>query len=400
METILKEVNAVVGVIGSFVCQSDNGVIAKAVPANIDAAQLDLAARVTVQTFDALEASGQKIHDVDLSFENGRLFLKNLDNGILAIFCQRNINIPLLNLAANAAVKKLSAQLKSAPRAQPAQPSAAPVSVAPAPTAISETPLPANVAELVHEARCLIDEAAHNRLRLRVMNNVAIWLACPRYRALLPAIDQNQIDFGAPAGDSQALEILCERLGYAGEKWFNTFYGNRRLHFAHQQRELVVDIYLDKFEMFHSIDLIPFLSDDEVMLPPTALALSRLQYVEIGDAELRQLCVLLLENDLSIGNGKNRIDAGYITRLCTEDWGWFKTVSMNLDRAINFAASNLPAAEHAIVTERAQRLRQSIDTAPKSLRWQTRARLGTSVKWYETPLVYRPGHERPDMALG
>ena len=75
----------------------------------------------------------------------------------------------------------------------------------------------------------------------------------------------------------------------------------------------------------------------------------------------------------------------HITRVCAEDWGWFKTVSTNLDRLTTFAVTHLSPSDMKRTAERIQRLRQSINTAPKNLRWQTRARLGETVKWYDTP---------------
>ena len=114
MEVFLREINAVVGVSGTFVCGMDGSVLAKLMPDNFDATQLALAARIAGQTFHALDSTGHRVDDVDLSYDKGRLILKNLRGGILAILCARNINIPLLNLTANVAVKKLAAELESA----------------------------------------------------------------------------------------------------------------------------------------------------------------------------------------------------------------------------------------------------------------------------------------------
>jgi hypothetical protein len=130
------------------------------------------------------------------------------------------------------------------------------------------------------------------------------------------------------------------------------------------------------------------------------LILARLQLVETNDDCLRDLGVLLLEHDLSVGVEKGKIDAGHITRLCADDWGWFKTISRNLDQVMTFVTAKFPPTERGIVVERAQRLKRSLDNAPKSLRWQTRAPLGESVKWYETPRIYRPPVGKSDVAAG
>src|SRR5512135_1639861 len=111
MESYLKEINAVIGVIGSFVCLPDGSLLAKEMPDRFDPQGVETAARAAVQTFNALDGSGQRIVEADLVFAQGRLVMKNLRGGILAIVCTRTINTPLLNLTANLVAKKIAAAL-------------------------------------------------------------------------------------------------------------------------------------------------------------------------------------------------------------------------------------------------------------------------------------------------
>ena len=112
MENYLKEINAVLGVVGSFICLPDGRIAAQALPETFDAASAETAARVLSQTFNALETSGQRVVETDLVYGQGRLLLKNLRGGILTIVCARNINVPLLNLTANGIAKKIASELK------------------------------------------------------------------------------------------------------------------------------------------------------------------------------------------------------------------------------------------------------------------------------------------------
>lgn len=402
MEAVLKEINAVLGVIGSFVCRSDGALAAAAMPEPFDDARLQMAARIASQTLDALEMSGQRVHEADLLFFKGRLIVKNLRGGTLFILCARSINLPLLNLTANVAAKKITADLR------PAKPE---VVAAPAPTP-TPTPMPApktaiaDVAptplamELDEELKRINTMAEEFRITLRAMNFPAMWLACQRARALIAPPDKKQLDLAAFGKQSDAMTLLFERLGYQSNQRFNAFYGNRRMNFADATRGMSVDIFFDTYEMYHRLDLTPFLDHAGLALGETALLLMRLQLVETSDAVLRDLGALLLEHDLSVGPEKDKIDAAYITRLCADDWGWYKTLTTNLDRAGVFAYATLTPADRAIIDERVQRLKQSIDHAPKSLRWQTRARIGETMRWYETPQVFSPSRPRPDMALG
>lgn len=143
MEAILRELNSVVGVTGSFVCLNDASVAGCVLPDSFDAARVGLAARVASQTFLALETSGQRVVEADLTFEQARVILRNVRGGILVILCARQINLPLLNLTANLAAKKIATEL-TPPKARPPAPvaAAAPTGSAPQPQATPAAPLP------------------------------------------------------------------------------------------------------------------------------------------------------------------------------------------------------------------------------------------------------------------
>jgi len=392
MEALLKDIYAVVGVTGAFVCGRDGRVLAKLMPENSDAAQVELAARVVGQTFQALDTTGHSVEDVDLAYDKGRLLLKNLQGGVLAIVCRRNVNVPLLNLTASATVLKLAAELQSVTlQASTAVTDAQPSTV---------TGVPPVIAEMEQEIYRIVDAGKHYRLRLRAMGTIATWLVCPNYSALLKPPENKTIELCAFQNDGYTLELLSEQLGYRNNREYNQFFNNRRLNFTDPKRDLNILIYLDNLEMYHKLDLIPFLTQEELVLPVTALLLTRLQIVEMTEPTLREMCVLVLEHDLGVGSEKGKIDVSYMMRLCADDWGWFKTVSMNLDRLANFAAMRLEPSEREIVGERTRRLKRSMDTTPKSLRWLARARLGETARWYDTPQVYRPSATHPGMPIG
>jgi predicted regulator of Ras-like GTPase activity (Roadblock/LC7/MglB family) len=146
METLLKEINLVLGVTGSFVFSLDGNIVAKAVAADFDTTRLELAARVASRIFIALDTSDQRITSMDLLFDRNRLILRRLRGGTLAVLCARNISLPLLNLTLTSAAKKIAAELKPSPPAvAPSAPLAAALNrgIAPAPAAkVSAPPAP------------------------------------------------------------------------------------------------------------------------------------------------------------------------------------------------------------------------------------------------------------------
>ncbi len=112
MEDILRDINAVVGVTGCFVCDGKGQVSASALPELFDETILSAVGRTMSQTMAGLAtARRRKVGDIDLVYGEGRLIAKNLGEGCLCILCVRNINVPLLNLTANVAAKRLKAKM-------------------------------------------------------------------------------------------------------------------------------------------------------------------------------------------------------------------------------------------------------------------------------------------------
>ncbi|MFL7793732.1 MAG: roadblock/LC7 domain-containing protein [Anaerolineae bacterium] len=117
METILQDINAVLGVTGSFVCDAKGQVMARLLPNTLDPKLVTPAARTIAQTIEGLKVTQQdKVGDIDLLYDNGRLIIKSLDGSYLCIMCVQRINVPLLNLTANVAAKKLGKMIKELER--------------------------------------------------------------------------------------------------------------------------------------------------------------------------------------------------------------------------------------------------------------------------------------------
>ena len=114
MDRLLEDINAVVGVTGCFVCNKEGQVLASALPDLFDETILSTVGRTMAQTMAGLEtARRRKIGDIELVYDQARFIAKNLREGCLCILCVYNINVPLLNLTTNLAVRKLTEGLKT-----------------------------------------------------------------------------------------------------------------------------------------------------------------------------------------------------------------------------------------------------------------------------------------------
>ncbi len=137
MQAILSDIGAILGVTGSFVCAADGRLLAASMPAGIDRARLEQAGRILAKTCSGLQTGPQrKVGDIDLMFADGRLVVKSFGHGCLAIACGRNVNLPMVNLTANMALRKLkektsAGEVKTPPPPAPAAPGMPAAPVAP-----------------------------------------------------------------------------------------------------------------------------------------------------------------------------------------------------------------------------------------------------------------------------
>jgi predicted regulator of Ras-like GTPase activity (Roadblock/LC7/MglB family) len=112
MKAILDDLRDVPGVTGAFVCADDGRVLASSLQAPIEPALLDSITKTIIRTADGIHTVKAKGSlDIEMVFESGVLILKPLDPGCLCIVCVPKVNVPMLNLTANMAVRQLKKAL-------------------------------------------------------------------------------------------------------------------------------------------------------------------------------------------------------------------------------------------------------------------------------------------------
>ena len=216
---------------------------------------------------------------------------------------------------------------------------------------------------------------------LRAVGGLAVYLRCPCARTPPLARDYKDIDLVGRSGDAPRISALLRRLGYLPDEEFNTLHGRRRLYFCDADHERQLDVFIETIVMSHELRIGPRLDLDPQTITLADLLLTKLQVVEINERDLRDATAVLADHDIS----PSGIDPERITSLLSNDWGWWRTVTSNLERIASYADS-LPSFEGAPrVRARVAELRRRIDDAPKTLRWKLRARVGERVRWYKLP---------------
>lgn len=235
------------------------------------------------------------------------------------------------------------------------------------------------------EVRRVVDAARERGLHLRVVGGVAVKLHCPSAEHRSMARSYGDVDFIGYRSERTDVARLMEDLGYKPNRRFNALQGHRRLLFDNPDLGYDADIFLDVFVMCHELDLVGRLELDEYTVPIEELLLSKLQVIELNEKDIKDTFALLCDHDIAEANDREIIDPRFIADLCKDDWGWYKTLTMNIDKTIELADDFLAEKQSDTVVDRLTRLRRVIEEVPKSMKWKMRARIGEKKRWYELP---------------
>jgi hypothetical protein len=221
---------------------------------------------------------------------------------------------------------------------------------------------------------------------MRVTGGVAIAMLCEPARRPPLSRDYNDIDFAMRSRDAEAVSELFGSIGYEPEEEFNLLHGQRRLFFIDRSRNRQADVFLDRIEMCHRLDVADRLDRCEHTLTPADLLLSKLQVMETNNKDYLDMIALLSGLPLTERDDRG-IDLQRIRDICGGDWGWWKTSTVVAGRVKQFA--NELGRRHteldAAVLGHIDTLLDELEHMPKSRKWKLRARIGERVRWHEQP---------------
>jgi hypothetical protein len=256
------------------------------------------------------------------------------------------------------------------------------------------------LADPLAEALRIVDLADERGLQVRLMGGMAVRAHAPDWPHRTRRVEVD-LDFATRARDRPAFFRLLEEAGYTADKRHNALFGGAQGYFMDVARRRPVDVLVDKLEMCHRIEFGNRLAASRPTLPLAELLLSKLQIVKINRKDVLDALILLAEHplgpddgapDSSLGLGS--ISVPRILSFTSNDWGWWRTVTGNLDRLGAYLAADLQPEDLDLGAGRRTRLdpgeqirelRAAIDAAPKSTKWKLRARVGEKLVWYQEP---------------
>ena len=235
------------------------------------------------------------------------------------------------------------------------------------------------------EALRIVQEGTKRDLHIRLLGALAFQARCPKFSFLTQRLNRvlSDVDFAAYSTESPRVSGVMRDLGYKDQPMVTAMWGDRRTMWDNESNDLHVDIFINKLEMNHDISFQNRLGIDPFTIPLEEMLLEKMQIVRLEEKDIVDTTMLLREHEVG-GSEAETIDARYIAKLLSNDWGFYYTCTTNLRKVGDRLGSyqELNQADRDDVKAKIAKLLQVVESEPKTLGWKMRAKIGTSKKWY------------------
>jgi hypothetical protein len=240
----------------------------------------------------------------------------------------------------------------------------------------SDDPLP--------EALTLARGAAEASLGLKLLGGLAVRVLCPDFPPRLRA--GQDMDFACVTKQRKKVAEYLAGAGCEADRRFNNLNGDRQMYFnAPSGRP--IDVMVDRLTMCHTLDFRPGFDRQPFTVDAVDVLLSKLQIVELNEKDAHDIVHLLAGLPVNEG-GPASIDTDRFTKVLGADWGWWRTVTGNLEKLPGLVADRpglVPPGAPYDPLAQAKELLELAQQAPKSMKWKLRSATGERMRWYELP---------------
>jgi len=260
----------------------------------------------------------------------------------------------------------------------------------------------------IQEAEKIVEEANAKGVRLRVLGGLGVAFHCREFRdfarklgrvgtGVIEGQEYSDIDFMSYRQHREKIKELFGGMEYAKRRATLSSAASERQIYYHPKGWFYVDVFFDRLLVAnHPINFVGRLELDYPTASVTDILLEKLQMWEAFSVKDLKDCLLLLKTHAVEEKAqKENIDAGYIAKLLSEDWGFWYTATTNLKKIKRFISeirklgaevgidpSRLESEELEEIVGRIEKLLERTAREPKSFKWKMRAKIGTRQRWY------------------
>ncbi len=237
--------------------------------------------------------------------------------------------------------------------------------------------------EILAEMLRLVGAAEARNIQIRAIGGLAVQ-AHNKSNHPLFIREFADLDFVVAKKQRRDFEAFMPEVGYSPDKQFNVLNGAERQIYTENKTGMKVDIFVGDFEMCHKIPLEERLKFDPVTIPLAELLLSKTQIVQLNRKDMLDITSILFNNETG-NDDVEKINLKVVAQLCSQDWGLYKTTSINLAHVESLMKQedlSLSEAERNLVLSRIHEINRTFEEMPKPTAWKLRDRVGTRIKWY------------------
>lgn len=231
-----------------------------------------------------------------------------------------------------------------------------------------------------------MEAAAQEGLTLRLLGSLAFQIHSPKCGYIQKELGRayTDLDYAAYSTQAARMEPFFKAQGYREDPEVNLYFAGQRMIFHRPANGLHIDIFFDRLNFCHEIKWVGRLERDTPTLPLAEMLLEKMQIVRIGEKDVIDTIMLLLEHALD-NHDDDAINIVQISRLCARDWGLWRTATMNLRKVALLSQEYDPlnAEEKGRVVAQVEAVLSHIDREPKATAWKIRSAVGDRVKWYQ-----------------
>lgn len=266
----------------------------------------------------------------------------------------------------------------------------------------------------LREAETTVENANAKGIPLRILGGLGVAFHCREFRDFAKRLgrvgtgvgegqEYSDIDLMSYGKYREKVKRFFSDSGYAKRRATLSSAASERQIYYHPKGWFYVDVFFDRLLVAnHPINFKDRLKLDYPTATLTDILLEKLQIWEAFSIKDLKDCLLLLRTHSVDEEGqKESVDASYIAKLLSEDWGFWYTATTNLKKIkklisdlkkfgtdVGIAPSALKREETEDIIIKIQKLLEKIESEPKSFRWKMRARIGTKQRWFNP--VERP----------
>lgn len=230
---------------------------------------------------------------------------------------------------------------------------------------------------IIQSAIELIDAGTAKGLHIRALGGIAVAIHCPTSRN--PGRSYRDIDVAIANKSQVAVTDLLQEHGYQADREFNLLNGDSRMLFHCDTHQ--IDVFVGEFAMCHRVPLT--LDAHPYTVAVAELVLTKLQIIELNPKDAYDGCALL--HELQLGTAPDQhATRQRISQICGNDWGLWRTLTLNLERCVTYARAHndLPADS---IAQQVTALTALLNHMPKTMAFKMRAAIGERMRWYDTP---------------